>query len=201
MADFDIGDIIRVAARLRTADGGDIVNVYHWRVENEVATYDDLEALILAGYDDLYGDIEANIPSDVSFYDIDIKNLTKNVVYPAISWGDLIQGGGTGATAPESCALVVSGGTNATKTVARKFLGPFISSQLNDGVWASGTSSAAAGFLARWLLGFTSVGGTHLAPVVVRLLEGAIDRVVDITSGKVSNAVRNQRRRQRGVGS
>lgn len=195
------GDIIRVTAKMVDSTTGDIQNVYHFKYGGSDVAEESAIGNILAIIDDMYDDIQPAMPADMIFHSIDVANVTQSIVYAARNWPTQVNGGGTGDTMPEqNCALVV-GRTDYPKTVARKFLGPFIEADNADGSWASGLFSALGDFMTKYLT--TTVFGSNstLAPVAVHYVNNAVTRVSEILSGYCTNYVYTQRRRRRGVGS
>lgn len=194
-------DIIRAAARLRTATGDDIVNVFTFRYEGTDIALDALAGYIAAGLDSMYANIQPEIPSDVSFVDIDVQNLSTLEVTGAVPWPNLTAGGGTGDSAPQQCAGLILGETTFSHTMARKFLGPFIKTGLGDAVWGSTLAGMLADFAVDFLNPIAVGVLGEVAPVVVTFVDGAVHRVADIISTFTNNAVYTQRRRRPGVGA
>lgn len=196
------GDVVRVTARLRTAQGEDILNVFHYKADT--LTDFPLETVIekiAETLDDMYSSIQPAIPSDVSFIDIDGQNVSTGEVGPSVPWPARTVGGGTGDTMPEQLAGLCVGHTAMPHVVARKFLGPFIEADNADGTWASGLVAALADFATAWLTKPSISIGNEFIPGVARyVLGGLIDRFVPIGSTSSSNQIYTQRRRRRGVG-
>lgn len=194
-------DIIRAAARLRTASGDDIVNVFHFRYEGGDVALDALANSVAIGLDAMYDNIASAIPADVTFVDIDVQNLSDGQVTGAVAWPTQTVGGGSGDTAPQQCTANVLGTTAYSHTAARKFLGPFIKSALGDGVWGSGVLADIAAFAADFInpIAIGVVG--EVTPVVIKLVNGAVLRVADILATQVNNTIYTQRRRRPGVGA
>jgi len=202
MATWGNADVIRVTCRLRSATGEDIENVYHYvcdfagEVEEEDCITD-----ILAQMDSMYDTIQPEIPSDVTFVDIDIMNVVREYVYAARPWPNQTVGGGTGDTMPEqNCALVV-GRTNRTKTVGRKFLGPFIEAANNDGAWRSTLTAMLADYIDQYLADIVVGLSQRLVPGVAHYFNNVFQRFTEFSEAYTSSGVYTQRRRRRGVGS
>lgn len=195
------GDIVRAAARLRTASGDDIVNVFTYKYDGGGMALDSFADFISVGIDELYQNIQPSIPSDVSFVDIDVMDLTTGEVTGAKPWPTLTVGGGTGDTAPQQCCGLVLGTTAASHTMARKFLGPFIKSGLGDGVWGSTVAAQLADFTAAFILPVAIGLLGEATPVVAQIVNNAVTRVTDILGTFSNNGVYTQRRRKPGVGA
>lgn len=202
MTAFMPGDLLRVSCRLRAASGDDIVNVYHFFCLFEESVIEETVLTAITAYmDDLYGYIQPSIPSDVSFVDIDIQNISNEEVFPARDWDSLTVGGGTGDTMPEQCCGLVVGRTNASHVVGRKFLGPFIEAANLDGQWYSTLVTMLSDFLDKYLTELYIEAGSYLVPVVVKYLLGAPVSSEALTEGYTSGGIYTQRRRRRGVGA
>lgn len=200
MATVVDGDIIKAVACLVTATGEHIQNVFHYRYVGDDIPDFDLNPILLGYIDAMYANIEPAVPSDVSFQYIDITNVTQQVFYGPASWPTLDFGGGTGATMPEQNCALVTGGTARSKTLGKKFLGPFIATNNSDGTWISGLVTALAAFAVDYLADLTvSTLGT-LEPVLVHYVNNVMTYVTDIISSSTGNGVYTQRRRRRGVG-
>jgi len=195
------GEVLRAAARLRSASGEDIVNVYHWKWTGDPVDLSLVVPSVSQALDGRYDEIQPGIPSDVTFVDISYSNATTGEVYPAQSWPTQTSGGGTGDTMPEQCCGLIVGRTNAPHTMGRKFIGPFIEADNADGAWASGLVTAFGLFLSNYLSDIAVSTLGNMTPVVVTYVGNAITRIKSILSGFTSNAIYTQRRRRRGVGA
>ncbi len=202
MPDWNDGDVIRVVARLSTATGEDIQNVFWYKCQFNYSVNDTTcIANLCTRIDLMYDDIQPAIPSDVTFVDIDIQNLTQHVVYAAQSWPNQTAGGGTGDTMPEQVCGLVVGRTNASHVVGRKFLGPFIESNNVDGTWQSGLVAALGTFAGNYINALSMSGAGALIPGVARVVNNVVIAFNYFLSQYTSNGVYTQRRRRRGVGS
>lgn len=202
MAQWVNGDIIKVTARLRSATGEDIENVYHYLCDFTTSVLDEnVIAVILSTIDVMYDKFQPEIPSDVTFVDIDITNVTQDLVYAARSWPVQTVGGGTGDTMPEqACALVV-GRTNKPKVVGRKFLGPIYAAANQDGAWHSTLLGMLADYIVQYLAIQVLSSGNQIIPVVAKYIAGVYQSYTELTEAYTSSGIYTQRRRRRGVGS
>lgn len=199
---FSDGDVVRTRTRLRSASGEDIVNVFHHVMSLASPQTDATVIPVINSFmNSMYGYIQPGIPSDVSFVDIDVQNVTTGDVYPAYPWPSLTVGGGTGDTMPEQCCALVVGRTGRTKTIARKFLGPFIEAANNDGAWYGTLLTQLGSFLDNYTANINISAGNLLIPIAARYLLGVIDSYAQIKSGYTSTGIYTQRRRRRGVGA
>lgn len=195
------GDIWRATCHLRSASGEDIYNVFHFKHDGISENEGSLAVSVLTVLDNLYDDIEPAIPSDVSFVDIDLANVTQGLVYPSHPWPVQTNGGGTGDTMPEQLCGNLYAGTAFPHTIGRKFFGPFIESNNTDGVWASGLLAALADAAVHYLADVVLASGGVLHPGVAKYVNGVVTRFAPLLSAAVSSGIFTQRRRRRGVGA
>lgn len=202
MSDVENQNVMRAVTRLRTANGDDIMNTWHWVFNGSAADSGVVLAAITAKLDALYDIIQPGIPNDVSFVDIDIANATKREVFAAQDWPALTVGGATGDTMPEHCCALVLGRTNVPKVSGRKFLGPFGEASNVDGAWENGLLLSLGQLAADWMENIVIDGGRTLAPVVARYIGGgALSGFTHLITAVVDNRIAVQRRRKRGVGA
>jgi len=196
------GDIIRCTARLRSASGEDIENVFHWKLYLNQDMSDGQGFYYLKpAVDMMYDAIQPEIPSDVTFVDMDFANLTQDLVYGASAWPTQTVGGGTGDTMPEqNCALVV-GRTNAPHAIGRKFLGPFIEAANADGAWGSTLLGMLGTFAGLYDNAVTMAEYGAGIPGIPKIVNDAIVAFNHFYEVYTSNQVYTQRRRRRGVGA
>lgn len=202
MPDWNDGDVIRAVARLVTATGEDIENVFFYKCQFNYSVAEAIcTSAVAARVDEMYDFIEPAIPSDVTFADIDIQNLTQGLVYAALPWPVQTSGGGTGDTMPEQVCGLVVGRTNQSHVVGRKFLGPFIEANNTDGTWQSGLVAALGSFAADYISAIALGSSGGLIPGAARIVNGVVTAFNFFLTQYTSNGVYTQRRRRRGVGS
>jgi hypothetical protein len=202
MAAFDNLDIVRTVVKLIGQAGDVYQNVYHHRYSGPGADFVDLVAAVGDWLDDLYGNIQPAIPSDVAISTFDVTNITQDQVYPEVDIPGQTTGGGTGDVMPEQCCALVLGRTGAPKISARKFLGPFIEAANDDGAWYATLLGMLASFGGDWLVPVTFDGGASvLSPVVVHYTTGGnYTTVTPIEGFSINTGIYTQRRRRRTFG-
>jgi len=201
MAEYHDGDIVKAVCSMHVSTGDDVQNVFHWRYVGPSASDALVNDALLEYVDDMYGLIQAGMPADMTFWSIDITNVTQEIFYGAYDWPGQISGGGSGDTMPEQNCALVTASTIRSKTLGKKFLGPFIESNNADGVWAGGMVGSLASFAAAWLTDIAVDVAGALQPVVVHYVANQIVYYTDLLASHVTNAVYTQRRRRRGVGA
>lgn len=201
MSNLSDGDVLRFTARLRTSDGSDVCNVYTYRVDGSGETLSLALTNVAGVLNAAYDHIQPGIPSDTTFVDISAENLTTHEVTAAQPWPTLTAGGGTGDTMPNQCCGLVVGRTETSKTMGRKFLGPFYEGANADGVWSAGQTTALGDFLIHYLGQVTVGSNVFLKPVVAHVVNGVVSRIADIWTAYTSNQIYTQRRRRPGVGA
>jgi len=194
------GDIIRATAKMDYG-GDDIQNVFHYRYNGPDVVDTTAISSVLAAIDNIYDNFEPAMNTGLAFTTIDITNVTQGLVYPDEDWPNQTTGGDADPVMPNQCCLMMLGRTNRSKTLARKFMGPFTEGDHTGNAWVSGLVSSAGTALVDWLTGYSFGGGSQLSPVVVHYVNNAINRVSDILTGVVTDAVYTQRRRRKSVGS
>lgn len=194
------GDVVRVTCRLTDGYGSNIINTYHFMYAGSTTDSGAAGTDIRQYMDDMYDEIQPAIPSDTSFVDIDLANVSQGYVEAAQAWPVQTAGGGTGDQMPSKDTALLVGRTNFPKQCGRKFLGPFIEADNSDGVWASGLLTALQAFLAMYLdnIGHSLIG--TFSPGVAKYVNGIYNSFKLINGGYTSNGIYSQRRRRPGVG-
>jgi len=201
MASWANGDIIKIVTRMRSATGEDILNVFHYRWEGDPIDDSTGFETLRNHMDAIFDIIASDIPADVAFIDIDCTNVTQEIFYGTDPWPSLTVGGGSGDTMPEQCCALVTATTNRSKTLGKKFLGPFIEAANSDGTWYGTLLSALANFAAAYIADVTVTDVGAFIPVLVHYVGNVLTYVTDIVGNGTSNQVFTQRRRRRGVGA
>lgn len=202
MALWQNGDVIKFVTRLRSASGEDIQNVFHYKLDLDQPVTDTVVIpTFLDRLDLMYDKIQPDIPGDVTFVDIDVENITQDIVYGAQAWPNQTTGGGTGDTMPEQLCGLVVGRTNSPHAVGRKFLGPFIEAANLDGVWYS----TLLGFLTDFAALYDTpidLGASKVAvPGIPKWINQVLTAFNFFYETYTSNGIYTQRRRRRGVGA
>lgn len=198
MADFDIGDLVRVAVRWRYNDAADIVNVLHFRIDsngasNTTEALEDIMELTAAPYAPVVPYI-----SEVCVHaDFQLTNVTKNQVWGVFPPDPALDGaGGSDALPPQTTALLLMR-TLTPRVMGRINLPPFSNVDNDDGV-ISPAAVADIEDMGTYLLSpHTGSNGLGMHYVVWR---GGTTSATP-TNRRAVPAYRIQRRRQVGRGS
>jgi hypothetical protein len=195
------GDILRVAARMNIQGRGDIVNVFHMRLDSASPW---AESTLGAGVGDfleeLYANINTYIVNEQAYEDINVFNVTQGVPVGVFAWPTMTTGGDTSQDAlPSQVSALVRFTTGYSRNWARKFLGTFTEiSNESTGRVAGGLLSALALFAADALTGYV-IGGTDQLIMVV--FNKALDAYVELEEAVIRNVWSTIRTRREGVGS
>lgn len=124
---IQVGDVLRVAARMQFAGADDIVNVYHLQVAGNAPSGD---AAVIDGVGDFletcYYEIQNNLPNLQTYEDINIFNVTQGVPVAVTAWPTFTTGGeSTNHAQPGQISAMVRFTTGYSRNWARKFLGRF----------------------------------------------------------------------------
>lgn len=201
MSTWEDGDIARVAARMTTAAGTDIVNVYHLLFQGAGNDSDIVNPYILSWIDSIYDEIEPALDDGLTFTDIDITNVNKELGFPAYPWPTQVHGGATGEPLPYQLAAVIVGRTGALNRVARKFISGFIESANESGNLTSAIVATLLNAAVAWLAGVDVGIYGEMVPVIVKYVGKVATEPVLIETAAVSNHCFTQRRRRIGAGS
>lgn len=194
----EVGDIVRITARLLLRGVSDVVNVYHFSVAINDALNDTIFMINTASaMDTLYGLINLRIHPDVTYIAVEGQNITKDELLPSTDWPVLTAGLSGSLMMPEMVAACVFHRTLKPRVRAAKFLPP-----MGDGVSVDGAVLAAA------VVEFQAYGDSLTAGLTATdlgLTYVAFNRLLS-TATAVSQALvparfRTQRRRRLGVGS
>jgi len=193
-----VGDVVRITARLLLNNIGDIVNVYHFLVDTNTTSDDtDFMGEVADALDTLYTIINGAIHPDVSYVSVDGINVTQSVLLPSTAWPVLTVGGNTSEMLPEMVTACVFHRTLTPRVRASKFLPPYGENNNTDGA-----------ILAAAVVTLQQYGDALTASLVeanIQLDYGAFNRVTStftaVTQALVPVRFRTQKRRRLGVGS
>lgn len=120
-----VNDIIRVIAKM-SQGGGDIQNVYHYRIDAIPGTSSNANLLsdLTAHANTAYTEIADRMPDTVLFDTVSAYNLTQDEFVGEGSWTTLVDGDETTTLPPQNSALVLFS-TDTLRSQGRKFLPPF----------------------------------------------------------------------------
>lgn len=194
----EVGDVLRIAARMRLAGIGDIINVYNFVVAvngflNDGQVMDAVANIM----DDLYTTINQNVHQDVAYESIEGLNVTKSELLPDRDWPLLVAGANITDMLPEMNAACCFFRTITPKVRASKFLPPFGVNTQTDGALNAVPVTEIEAF-----------GDFLVAPIVeTSLTLGYVSRnrvtgiITSVSSRVVPARFRTQRNRRLGVGS
>lgn len=168
--------VVRAAIRQKSADGTDIVNVFHFQAggSGSAAAADVLSGLA-SWADALYATINGQVPGSQTPVDIkaDIVELIGGVVkivenLGTISWGVAYNPSGTGEGYALGVAIGIILRTLIGKVFGRKFIGQVSETTVNGNALATGTPATAfAAFLGNILDTFIVSGTLVFTPGVL----------------------------------
>jgi len=199
MADFNVGDVVRLGVVLKYDLLYDIVNTWHFQITagpgwTASAAYTSIQAYV----DALYTYLTTYMSNRVTADHIQVKNMTQDTIWGAIAFGSWTGGSGAGDPTALQVALLGYGRTQISRVQIRKYLGVFTESDMTLGLWSGSLRGAADNMMSyhvnqQTLTGTMSVKGCAYNPT--------IPRVTFATSVNTSGAPVVQRRRRVGRGS
>lgn len=208
MADVNPGEIVRVSTRFKTAQAGDVVNVYRWRNDGAAAVSDtDFIAACKAKLSTAWALIATDIHDSLDPYDIrfDVVEYIagKEVVTKALgtdSWVLSTPPSGAGDMMPPMDAAVVNFRSNQPGSFGRKYIGPYY-----EGSHANGSlMSAGLTRLGQWateILTAIAAGGQNFGVGAISEKVGYAGNWIGFTAAIVNSILGTQRRRRKNVGS
>lgn len=194
------GDILRVAANMNQPTLGDYVNVFHYRYDGvgtlaDTSTGEDMGLLM----DEMYGEIDQNMPDGLAFVDVNVFNVTQNRPYGGFVWPTLTTGGNANEELPGQVAAFVRGLSGFSRNWARKFVGPFTEAHnVAGGFIAPGLLTTLHDWAVDWISADPLTITGSYTPVVRYATGGSW---VPITAFVVTNIWATIRRRRAGRGS
>jgi len=193
-----VGDIVRITARMLLFGTSDLVNVFHFKVAVNLAVDDAAFMVDVAlAMDLLYGPLNSQISTKVSYSSIEGQNITDNELLPSEPWPTLTVGGNGTEMLPEMNSACVFHRTLTPRVRAAKFLPPFGENTNLDGALAVTTVPIVQAF------GDSLTAGLLTASIALNYV--AFNRVLvtatGVTQALVPSRFRTQRRRRVGVGS
>jgi hypothetical protein len=201
------GDIVRVAARHKGPQGQDIVNVLHYKATGNIAASDNDIANAIANHlSDIWSNIEADIPSTQTPYDIKVDLVTivngvEQIVrnLGIMGWNALVyQPGGSGNVYAPAVAVGILLRTLLSRVVGKKYIGVLMEAALGDhGRLDSGAATRFLNFAAE-LIGDITISGATLA---FGVLSRKLSQFVEVIEADVASEAYYQRRRSIRMGS
>lgn len=193
------GDIVRITARMLRGGIDDVVNVYHFRNDTVAPVTDAAFMADMANFLDLrYQAINADIPGNISYTNIEGINVTQNLLLPAVAWPTLVNGVAPGEALPQQVSPCVYWRTLRPKTRASKFL-PAYNEAANTGQGVlSAIAVTALQLYGDAFVGVIVQGGLTLA---FGAYNKPLNRFTPVVAAVVAPIFRTQKRRRQGVGS
>lgn len=199
MADFENGDIIRVAALMEYDGSDDVVNVYHIRfVEGGPSVWATMSVIIQAYMDNIMLTLDTELSTLMVAKELQVSNVSQTTVFGAIDWGDFAQGGGAGEVTAAGVCCFAFARTRKPRVQIRKYYSVFPQGSMVGGLWDQGVLDAVDDAMQYHIAEQTLSSTFHLQGV-------AWNRDLVTYEEGITVAVRSepgyQRRRKRGVGS
>lgn len=197
------GDKLSIAANMLNGGLSKVVNVFKLSVSSLASqTQAQIRADIAEYVEGIFTDIISEMEDALSFDNIDIYNLTGNIIEPQIEWPTLTQGGNAAAPLPIGCAALVLARTGVSRHIGRKFFGTLVEGRATGSFWDSTMIGKLLLALGDYMNVFTGSNGVGLTPGVQEiLLGGGLGVFRPFIGGSVQAQVAYQRRRKFGVGS
>lgn len=208
MADIAAGEIVRVSARFKHVDFGDMVNVYHWRNEGAGSVSDTdfiaaAKAKMSAAWAFMSSSFNINLdPYDIRFDVVDFVG-GQEVVTKALGTESWILSTPPAANTdmlPSMDAAIVNFRTSQPGSFGRKYLGGLV-----EGTNVNGTLQSAImtqlGQYATELLTALAAGGNSFAIGALSRKTGFAGTWIPYTAAVINSVIGTQRRRRRGAGS
>lgn len=199
MADFDTGDVVRIAAYMRFKATDDIVNTWTFQITAAGGfTY-------AAGYskwqtymDLLYAAITAPLSNSVLPNYLTVENLTQGTVGGSFAWGSFTGGASGGDPTAAQVACLGFGRTLVPRVQIRKYVGVFTETDMTNGLWLSTVTTPVSNMLGIHIVGTVIGGGTTVQGCAYN---APLTRVTFANSPHASATPVIQRRRREGRGS
>ena len=199
MADVENGDVLRIGGTWEYDGTEEVTNVFHVLVkgggEKTLAQVtDDIEE-----YMDLMFDNLDTFLSDKMLVDrLSLANVTQHLVFGALNWGTMAQGGAASEETASGVSLLCYGRTYLPRVQIRKYYGVFTEPAMVDGQWSTTLRAAATTDFNSHINDQVMTDGLELTGVAWnRLLETYTEAVSSVTVAEPCY----QRRRRRGRGS
>lgn len=195
---IDIGDKIRITARMTFAGVNDVQNVYHVSASGGASETDaNFMAAMSAFLEARYGSINITVSDAIAYLDILGFNITKGLPLVPVGWGFLTQGLDTSEPTSPQVSPTVIWRTNRARSIARKFLPITGEANLDAGLLSTALLTNLANFAAAFI-GNIPMGLVNVQFITLNKLTGL---AATYENSIVPVDTRTQRRRRRSVGS
>jgi len=192
------GDIVRAVVTMSWSDD-DIQNVYHMEV-SAAAPQDEADVMTDLGsfFDDLYGNWDNLMPSEISFDTIEAWNVTQNAYIGVTAFPTLTTGLATTDPLPPQIAGLALFETDVSRSQGRKFLPTAVVGAMDtDGTLSTTALTQVGAYLVDALVGVT---GTYIDAKLGNW-NPTLARFAEWVSGTARDIWATQRRRYFGRGS
>lgn len=194
----NVGDVVRITARMLLDGVDDIINVYHFVVDTNTTANDEAFMVeVAARMDALYTLINSRVSDRVTYISVEGFNVSQIVLLPPASWPVLTAGGTAGVMLPEMVTACAFHRTTTPKVRASKFLPP-TTEESNDGGALGVAYKALVQLFADFLL--AAIVGPNINLDYIAF-NRTLETFVRVASAVVPARFRTQRRRRIGVGS
>lgn len=199
MADFNDGDIIRIAGVMVFDSVFEITNVWHVKIQGGgPMTFAQATPELQEYMDLLFDDLDTRLADNQEVDHLAIQNMTTDEVFGSIDWGTFAQGGNAGDHTALGVCVFAWARTRVPRVQIRKYLGVFCEPEMLNGAWTASLLGDVNQMMATHIDVQTMTGGLQLQGV-------AFNRSTLVGTLAVSHASSNepayQRRRKRGRGS
>lgn len=195
-----VGDVYRVAVRMRGPDNQDIINVFHCKNTLLVdPDDDDIISDIVTEISNNYQALEIVLSDEQQSVDMSIQNVTQNTVLGTHEWTTAFIGDNSGDSIPPQASLFSYFRTGISRRVGRKFWGIVSETKQDGGLMVAIVASQMATFLAQWLGEFIGASGNGYLWGVYN--DNLVPAFADYVEAVVSGRIMSQRRRRPTIGS
>lgn len=199
MADFDVGDVVRLGCVMKFDELYDIVNVYHIEIIAGAGwAFAAATASIQAYVDLLYDSLTSFLPTALLPDRIQIKNMTQATIWGAIAWGTWAGGEAVDQVLPLQVCCLGYGRTSISRVQIRKYFGPFTEGSQEDAFWTAAVRVACNDLMDDHIVNKEVAGSMTVKGCAYRPLPA---RVTFALTAATSAAPVIQRRRRPGRGS
>lgn len=199
MADFEIGDIVRLGAAFLVDNTDAIVNVFHVKVLSGAPMAFAAAATAFQDYIGyIYGGTLGSYPTGFQSDRISVKNETQNTVWGSIAFGVPLVGTHVGDMTALQVALLSWARTPISRVQLRKYWGPFTEANMTAGLWLSGLRAIFQAAMDYHIQAHAMPNGLELIGVAYNKL---LDRAIEAYSSTTAAVPVVQRRRRKGTGA
>lgn len=172
--------LVRIAARLLWDGASDVINSFHVVcTDNNNQTTEDLIIDLTEAIEDLYDLLDALMPNNATFVDMNVSNYSAGEVYGSSDWPTLTAGGAAQDAISPALGVFSYTPTNIPNVQGRKWWGPFTENVMGDGAWAVGVTGIVETVMALLTSSLASGIGAVWTPTIAHLKEVVDGVLVD----------------------